>query len=316
MASFGMELDYELLPVLFPDFPEDKVVQAAEKVRKAILEGIKENKWLSSQARKEARKKIEKASMKLVKPKTDKDWNFLPVRTYDPKKPIDNYFTMLQAKLDRLFSELKEKRNRDQWKYLSPLTINAYYSSADNQFVLLQGILQWPFFDGAAPETENLGAIGAVVGHELGHGIDDQGSKYDADGKLRQWMTMKDLAEFSQRGKQFIDRFEKIGHNGQLTLGENIGDHVGITFAHRAAFPDPTKVDPEQEKKFFMSYARAWCTVMRPEYAQVMLKTNPHALGWARINEQVIHHDGFYRAFSCKAGDKMFVEAKDRIRVW
>ena len=111
-------------------------------------------------------------------------------------------------------------------------------------------------------------------------------------------------------------QFDKIGHDGKLTLGENIGDHVGLTFSYNAAFPDAAKATTEDKQKFFVAYARMWCNVATPSYITRQLKTDPHSLGKERINQQVIHIDGFYEAFSCKKGDKMFVDAGDRIRIW
>lgn len=315
MGSFGMELDNELLPILFPNFPEDRVINVAERTRKSIIDGLRKNTWLSSEARKEAIKKIEVASLNLVKPHRAEDWDFLPMQKYDANAPITNMKKIQQAGIQKIYDELKEKRNRNRWG-MPPLTVNAYYSPPDNHFMLMQGILQYPFFDANQSDIENTGSTGSVVGHELGHGIDDQGSQYDADGKLARWMTTNDLAEFSKRGGQFVERFDKLGHNGRLTLGENIGDHVGITFAFHAAFPDPEKASQADIQKFFVAYARAWCTVATPGAVEAQIKTNPHAMGWARINGQVVEHDAFAKAFSCKAGDKMYIEPKDRIRVW
>lgn len=314
MRSLGMELDAELIPILFPDFPAQKVVDLAQEVRGSILKGIEKNEWLSKDARKEADSKMRNATLKLVKPETEKDWNFLDVADLDEKKPIENAIAIAQARINKFLKELKEDRVRTRWSS-GPLTVNAYYSPMDNQFVLLQGILQYPFFDAGMNRIENIGAMGTVVGHELGHGIDDEGSKYDTAGKLRQWMTMKDLKEFTDRGQKFVDRFNKAGFDGRLTLGENIGDHVGLTFARDTAFGDK-EPSLEDARKFYMAYARVWCAVNRPEYEQLLIKTDPHALGRARINEQVIHHDLFHKAFACKAGDKMWVDPKDRIRVW
>ncbi len=315
MGNFGMELDNELLDVLFPDFPQDKVVSLAERVRTSIVEGLQGNKWLSKDAKAEAIRKVEKATLRLVKPLKDADWNFLPIQSYNPKQPIKNLMLIRKARIARELKELVEPRNRDQW-YMGPLTVNAYYNPPDNQFVLPQGILQFPFYEAKMSDVEALGAMGAVIGHELGHGIDDQGSKYDAEGKLREWMTMKDLGEFQARGQKFVEQFNKAGHNGVLTLGENIGDHVGLMFAFNAAFKDRKAAKAEDIKKFYLGYGRVWCSVQRPEYQQVMLKTNPHALGWARINEQLKHQPEFQKAFSCKKGDKMFLPSEEQIRVW
>lgn len=316
MNNFGNELDEGLLPILFPNFPEDRVVQIGEKMRATIIKGLEANTWLSKSTKSEAIAKVKNAKLFLVKPKSEKDWDFMPVQKYTQDKPYTNLITYSKTKTEKWLKELGEERNPTKWEYLSPLVVNAYYSPPDNKFVLLQGILQFPFFDPDLSDIENIAAIGTVVGHELGHGIDDEGSKYDHTGKVRQWFTAKDLKTFNERGSKFIDQFNKIGHDGKLTLGENIGDHVGITFAYNAAFPDPTKASVEDKKKFYVAYARMWCNVATPSYNERQLKTNPHSLGQERINQQVVHADGFYEAYNCKAGDKMFIDAKDRIRVW
>jgi len=315
MHNFGMELDEDLLPILFKNFPEKKVDTLVEKIRESLQQELTENTWLSPEAKKEALRKIAKANLKLVKPRRLKDWDFLPVQKYNAKTPIANSLKLRKAQIEKNLKELKELRNRNLWT-MAPLTLNAYYSPSDNQFVLLQGILQSPFFDPKASAIENTAAIGSVTGHELGHAVDDQGSRYDADGKLKQWMTMKDLAEFSHRSEKLVKQFDGIGHNGRLTLGENIGDHVGITSSFRVAFPDEAKASSEDLQKFFISYAKVWCGIDRPEYAKMRLKTDPHALGYARINEQVVHLDGFAKAFACKKGNKMFLDPNDRVRVW
>lgn len=316
MAMFGMELDYELMNIIFPNFPQDKVVEVGEKVRQSILSGLEKNTWLEKSTREEAIKKISMAKLYLVKPQSEKDWDFAPLQKYNPQAPHANYTLYKKAKIEKMIKELSEPRNPSRWEYMSPLVVNAYYNPPDNKFVLPMGILQFPFFDGGSPEIENIAAIGTVVGHELGHGIDDQGSQYDYSGKVRQWFTKKDLKAFKARGDKFVDQFNKIGHDGKLTLGENIGDHVGITFAYNAAFPDAAKASVEDKKKFFVAYARMWCNVATPSYREKQLKTDPHSLGKERINQQVIHIDGFYDAYSCKAGNKMFVDAKERVRIW
>jgi len=177
------------------------------------------------------------------------------------------------------------------------------------------GILQYPFYDPNLPEVPNLGAVGVVIGHELGHGIDDKGARYDDTGRLKQWMTEKDLAEFQRRGEHLILQFEGAGHNGRLTLGENIGDLVGVSFAYHAAFPDG-KGTKEQKQAFFNQYARLWCGVIRPKMKERLLKTDPHALFNARVNEQVKHQPGFQEAYGCKSGDPMVLPEKERVSIW
>ena len=177
------------------------------------------------------------------------------------------------------------------------------------------GILQYPFFMKDGDVIENLGAVGSVAGHELGHSIDDEGSKFDAKGKLNQWMAEEDIKKFQERGKKMIEQFNKIGHNGNLTQGENIADLVGLSFAYNAAFPE-NKGQVEDKKKFFVAYGRVWCNVMREKTKEMQLKTDPHSLGYARINEQVKHQSGFQEAFSCKANNKLYLDEEKRIKIW
>ena len=149
--------------------------------------------------------------------------------------------------------------------------------------------------------------------------MDDQGSKYDEKGKVNQWMTKSDLIAFKKRGERLIKQFEQAGHNGQLTLGENIGDLVGVTFALDAAnrvFPEEPKKRTEATKDFFLQYARAWCGVMRPKMKERLLKTDPHSLVWARVNEQMKHQPEFAKVYQCKAGDKLVLPKEDVVRIW
>lgn len=314
MYNYAKEIDAELLPKVFPDFPEEKFIALAEKVRASIIDGMRANDWLSEEGRKGAIEKISEAKLQLVKPKTEDEWYFNPKATYGANTPIANEAILNSALRDRMFDELKTKRNRDRWE-MGPLEINAYYSPEDNKFVMPIGILQYPFYDPNLSVEANLGAVGAVIGHELGHAIDDQGARMDAEGKLRQWMSDKDVKAFQERGKKFVTQFNKAGHDGQLTLGENIGDLTGLTFAYRAAFPNG-EGSMEKKKDFFLQYARVWCGVERPKYAEQMLKIDPHSRGWARVNEQVKNQPEFAKVFSCKKGDRMVLDPKDVVRIW
>jgi putative endopeptidase len=314
MGTFAKELDEILLPRLFPNFPEEKFRTVVEKVRGAIVQGVEKNGWLSAEAKKEAKEKMAKARLQLIKPMNEREWDFLPKAKYSSSDRLHNEEALGAALYQKLLGLLKEPVNSDRW-YMGPLQINAYYDPTANKFVMPLGILQFPFFDAKGAEIENLGSVGAVVGHELGHGIDDQGSRFDQQGRLRQWMTMKDLAEFSKRGNRLVEQYAKIGHNGKLTLGENVADLVGVTFGYNAAFPDG-QGSIEDKQKFFVSYARLWCSVVRPAYAEKQLKTDPHSLGWARINEPLKHQKGFQEAFQCKAGDKMYLPESERVSIW
>ncbi|MEN0060115.1 MAG: M13 family metallopeptidase [Bdellovibrio sp.] len=311
---FMKELDAALVDQVFPTFDESKIQEVGARIRQSIIDGLNANKWLSKDGKKAALAKIKNARLQLVKPHTDKEWDFVPQRTYSKNQYMKNLVIYNEARWAQTMKELREPANQDAWA-MGPLTINAYYSSNENKFVLPIGILQYPFYDKDGSVIENLGAVGAVIGHELGHSIDDSGSKFDAEGRLKQWMSTKDIMEFNLRGQKMIDQFNNIGHDGKLTLGENVADLVGLTFAYNAAFPKD-EGSLEDKKNFFIAYGRVWCSVIRPEYAKLLLKTDPHAAGKARINEQVKHQPGFAEAFQCKAGDKMTLPEDQRIKIW
>lgn len=318
MAKFGKEMDSQLFDQFFPNFPEQKFVALLEKVRGSIIEGLNNNKWLSPKSKANAIKKMKMAQFQVVKPKTEAEWDFNPAAAYNAKTYINNQKVLAGNLKARELVRLGKPVDKSTW-YMGPLTVNAYYDPTSNKFVMPAGILQYPFYDPALPDWVNLGAVGAVVGHELGHGVDDQGSQYDEKGKVRQWMTSKDVETFQNRGAKLIAQFEAAGHNGKLTLGENIGDLVGVTFAYNAA-KNVMPMDPMARevatKDFFLQYARAWCGVIRPKQAELLLKTDSHSLVWARVNEQMKHQPDFAKVYNCKAGDKLYLPENERVTIW
>ena len=316
MSIFGKELDSILLPEMFPNFPKEKVISMAEKMRGALLKSLADNTWLSRSAKKEAIEKVTKAKLFLVAPENDKQWDFLPEATYFPKEPMKNSKTVSEVRRKKTLKELREEQDPTIWG-MSPLTVNAYYSPPFNKFVLPIGILQYPFFDPKMSDEENLAAVGTVVGHEVGHGIDDQGARYDSDGKQRQWRSDKDVIEFNKRTALLIEQFDGAGHNGKLTLGENIGDLVGVTTSLKAANEDPAfHNSPERKKAYFVAYARLWCEVKRPKAIENQLKTNPHSLGVARVNQQIRQQPEFKEVFQCRDTDPMVLPEDKLVHIW
>jgi putative endopeptidase len=311
---FTKEVDAALLPQMFPNFDDAKFNDLAQKIRASIITGLENNKWLSKEAKEGAIAKIKTARLQLVRPHNDREWDFNIMRTYSARDRVENLHKYSQAKWEKSMKELQEPSNQDAW-HMGPLTVNAYYSENENKFVMPIGILQYPFYDQNSLLIENLAAVGSVMGHELGHSVDDNGSKYDFEGKLKNWMPMKDLAEFNERSQRLVQQFDKAGFDGKLTLGENVADLVGLTFAYNAAFPSG-KASTEDQQKFYISYARNWCGVVRPEFAKLLIKTDPHSAGWARINEQVKQQAPFAEAFQCKSGDKMYLPEKERVKIW
>lgn len=316
MRTFGKEIDEILLNKIFPNFPREKFIALAEKIRASLLRSLQANTWLTKEAKAEAIQKMTKAKLFLVSPETDKQWDFLPDANYSKTDPIANSKTIDGVHKQKTLKELREDQDPSKWD-MSPLTVNAYYDPSYNKFVMPIGILQYPFYDPNLPDDENLAAVGSVIGHELGHGVDDQGSRYDSDGKQRQWMTMKDLGEFSKRTQLLISQFDGAGHNGRLTLGENIGDLVGVTASYSAASQDPAFAkDPERVKAFYRAYARVWCEVKRPKFAETQLKTDPHSLGVARANEQIKQQAPFKAAYQCSDKDAMVLPADKLVHIW
>lgn len=320
MNDFGKELDAEVLPELFPNFDKEKFVDMTNRVRASIVKRLENNKWMSDAGKEGALKKMKTAKLQVVRPDTDEEWGFIETRTYSPDEPLSNKYQRRQTQLENLIKGLRDGRNPAEW-HIGPLIVNAYYNPADNQFVMPQGILQYPFYDPEGPEAANFGAVGVVVGHELGHGVDDQGSQYDEFGVHREWMPKEDRDQFKLLTQILVKQFNAIAPKeinakyGELTLGENIADASGLVFAHGAAFPD--NVGSLADKKaFYLQYARVWCGVMRPKEFERRLRVDPHAQTESRVNLPLMHQPGFYEAYECKAGDKMYMAPEERMSLW
>jgi len=314
MHNFEKEVDFTLLPKAFPNFPKEKFIKSIEKIRASLIEQLNDNKWLSSSAKQEAIRKIKNAKLALVSPDNEADWDFNPMATYSIDSPIANYRKLGKLRIDKKLKELNGPVNVNRWE-MGPLTVNANYSPFYNRFEFPVGILQYPFYDPNEPEEVSLGAIGAVIGHELGHAIDDHGSGFNADGVLKPWMTDVDKKTFNEKSQYLIKQFNKIGHNGKFTLGENIGDLVGVSTAYRAAFPKGSD-NKELKKRFFLQWARTWCEVERKGITEYRLKTNEHALGYALTNEQMKQQPGFKEAYSCKPNDPMVLPENEIVKIW
>ena len=211
---------------------------------------------------------------------------------------------------------------------MSPQTINAYYNPTTNEICFPAAILQYPFFDMAADDAMNYGAIGVVIGHEMTHGFDDQGRQFDKDGNLKDWWTATDAQKFEERSKVMVDFFNNIkvlpdlNANGELTLGENLADHGGLMVAYQA-LQNVTKDKPLGEKdgftpeqRFFLAYATLWAQNIRDEQIRVYTKSDPHSLGKWRVNGALPHVQAWYDAFHITPEDPMYVAPENRLTIW
>jgi len=234
-----------------------------------------------------------------------------------------------EFEFQRELGKIGKPLDRDEW-FMTPQTINAYYNPGFNEIVFPAAILQYPFFDESRDAAANYGAIGAVIGHEIGHGFDDQGSRYDGDGRLLDWWTEADRAAFEERTKALIAQYDALeprqlpGHhvNGALTIGENIGDLGGLGIAWRAYLlslggAEPAEIDGlSGAERFFLSWAQAWRAKLRDEEALRLLSIDPHSPNEFRCNQIVRNIDVFLTTFGVQPGDDLWLDPEDRVTIW
>ncbi len=280
--------------------------------------------WMSPATKKEAQAKLATFTTKIAYPNHWKDYSQLAVKADDL---LGNVMRSRSVEYFRELNKLGKPIDREEWG-MTPQTINAYYNPEMNEIVFPASILQPPFFDAKADDAVNYGAIGAVIGHEISHGFDDQGAQYDGKGNLRDWWTADDHKAFDAKAKAMVGQYSAyvpvpgFPVNGELTLGENIADNSGLAIAYKAyklslkGKPSPVINGMTGEQRFFMGFAQVWRSKMRDEAAIAQIKSDPHAPGQVRANATVKNQPGFYEAFGVKAGDKMYLEPKDRITIW
>ncbi len=308
-------LDIEVLNKYYKNFPEQRVKSIVHQIQKTTLENVEKNTWLSKEAKLKAELKIKKIRFQLVKPDNIEDWDLIDITELKPDTFIKNKRKIANNEFNKMLKEIELPVNDLKWQ-MSPLTVNAYYNPTANQFVMPLGILQAPFFDETKSDIINFGSVGMVVAHEIGHSIDDQGSKYDELGKLNPWMNKEDLKIFNKKTFKIINLFTKDGVDGKLTLGENIADFVGVKNAFQAAFPNKKSENIEEQKEFFIQFAKVWCGVLQPKVREYFIKNDPHSPIDLRVNNQMKLTEKFEETFSCKKGDPMTLPNEERITLW
>ena len=323
-GSVGEALGQLYVAENFSPKAKQRARQLVEDLRAELRDRIQGLAWMSASTKTQALHKLEAFGVKIGYPDAWRDYSAL---TIDRGPLATNVARARQFEFNRNLAKLGKPVDRKEWN-MTPPTVNAYYSARRNEIVFPAGILQPPFFDGDADDAVNYGGIGAVIGHEMTHGFDDQGRKSDADGNLRDWWTADDAAQYTSRAdlvqKQF-DGFvavDTLHVNGKLTLGENLADLGGVNVAfgalQRALRARPQgKIDgftPNQ--RFFLSFAQIWRENIRPEALRVQINTNPHSPGHFRCNGPLSNMPEFAQAFGLKDGEPMVRPAALRAKIW
>jgi putative endopeptidase len=320
----GEALGEVYVKTAFPPAAKARALEMVRNLEAALKTDIASLAWMSEPTRKQATVKLDAFLNKIGYPDKWRDYSSLQVDrgSYLANRMRANAFENVRD-LDKIGKAV----DRMEWG-MSPPTLNAYYNPQINEIVFPAGILQPPFFDAAADDAFNYGGIGSVIGHEMTHGFDDQGSQFDATGNLANWWSADDLKAFKERAQCVIDQFnafevEKgLNMNGKLVVGESIADLGGLVVAY-AAFQKSQQGKPRvvidgftPEQRFFLGYARGWATNMRPELARLIANTDPHPLNKFRVNGPLSNMPQFAAAFQCKAGDTMVRVEKDRCQIW
>jgi putative endopeptidase len=282
--------------------------------------------WMTPDTRERALDKLGKFTPKIGFPVKWRDYSALQIV---PDDLLANVRATTEFEFQRELGKIGKPIDRDEW-FMTPQTINAYYNPGFNEIVFPAAILQYPFFDESRDAAANYGAIGAVIGHEIGHGFDDQGSQYDGDGRLTDWWTADDKSAFEARTASLIAQYDALepaqlpGHHvkGDLTIGENIGDLGGLGIAWKAYLLSLDGAEPavveglSAAERFFLSWAQAWQIKLRDEEALRLLSIDPHSPNEFRCNQIVRNIDVFYSTFGVTSGDALWLDPKDRVTIW
>jgi predicted metalloendopeptidase len=308
----------------FPREAQERMDQLVKNLLKAYEISINELTWMTPATKQRAQEKLAAMRTKIGFTTRWRDYSKLEIRADDL---LGNVKRSARHEYQRMLDKLGRPVDREEWN-MTPQTVNAYYSGGLNEIVFPAAILQPPFFDAEADDAVNYGGIGAVIGHEISHGFDDQGSKYDAQGNLENWWTDEDRAAFTRLTNQLVDQFAKFEAlpgkhvNGELTLGENIADLSGMSIALRAYHlslgdkPAPILDNWTGDQRFFLGWAQIWRRKYRDAEMIQRLLTDPHSPSRFRANGPVTNLEAFYQAFDIQPGDALYRPPQERIRIW
>lgn len=325
-GAMGEVLGRAYVARYFPPAAKQRVEELVSFLLEAYRQRITNLDWMGEQTRQRALEKLAALTTKIGYPTKWRDYTGLEVAEGDL------FGNVLRARIfehERNVAKLGGKVDKTEW-FMTPQTVNAYYNPPFNEIVFPAAILQFPFFDPERDDAENFGAIGAVIGHEIGHAFDDQGSRYDSEGRLANWWTDEDRARFEERAARLVEQYGQIapeGANGQringaLTVGENIGDLGGLGIAWVAYMLSLRGDEPPViggrtgQQRFFLSWAHVWRTKTRPEETVRLLTIDPHSPPEARCNQVARNLDAFHAAFHTSPGDPMWLDPAERVTIW
>ena len=326
-GSLGEAVGKIYVEKYFPPEAKARMDKLVDYLIKAYRESIQELPWMSEETKQKALVKLAKFTPKIGYPTKWKDYSSIEIKRDDL---VGNVRRVTSWNLDREMKKIGSPIDREEW-FMTPQTVNAYYNPGFNEIVFPAAILQPPFFSPEVDDAVNFGAIGAVIGHEIGHGFDDQGSKYDGDGALVSWWTDEDRKAFEERTKSLIEQFNELSPeqladehkvNGELTIGENIGDLGGLGIAYKAYLLSLEGKEPETidgltgAQRLFLSWANAWRTKGRDEMVLQRLATDPHSPPEFRCNQIVRNIDAFYDSFGVTESDKLWLDKASRVSIW
>ena len=310
----------------FPPAAKAQMDELVDTLLEAYRLSIQSLTWMSDETKQKALEKLATFNPKIGYPDKWRDYSALSVTSDDLWA---NVMAGNEFEFHRELRKIGSPLDRDEW-FMTPQTVNAYYNPGFNEIVFPAAILQYPFFDPERDAASNYGAIGAVIGHEIGHGFDDQGSRFDGHGRLLNWWTEEDRAAFEERTGSLIDQFNALspkdlpGHtvNGELTIGENIGDLGGLAIAWKAYVlslrgEQPPVVDGlSAHERFFLSWAQSWKLAVRVEEAKRLLQIDPHSPSEFRCNQIARNLDEFYEAFGVTKEHELWLDPEDRVSIW
>ena len=312
----------------FPASSKEMMITLVKNLQTALSQRIAEATWMSDATKAQAQDKLANFIVKIGYPDTWKDYSALDID--ESLSLFENMSVAAQfLSKDYIARKVNKPVDKKEWQ-MTPQTVNAYYNPTTNEICFPAAILQPPFFDPNVDEAVNYGGIGGVIGHEMSHGFDDQGSQFDKYGNQKDWWTAADKKNFEARTKVLVDYFSTIEAlpgkhiNGRLTLGENIGDNGGLNISFRA-LQNVLKENPSAaktidgftpEQRFFLSWATVWAGNARPEFIDRQIKTDPHSPAEARVNGALPQIDAWYKAFGVKKSDKLFLDKKKRAQIW